>query len=59
MKMNNLAMYADVLFAERFEQVRLGGYEFSEDDHESIYLMLNSLVLDIFSNHTRQLMVTK
>jgi len=53
MSMNNLGMQADVIFAEDFEQVKGGGHDFSEGDWENMYRMLNSLLLDPFSNYTR------
>ena len=59
MSLNDLGMHADIIFAEDFEQVPGGGHDFSEEDWENMYRMLNSLLLDPFSNHTRQLMVTK
>jgi hypothetical protein len=59
MSLNMLGLYADIIFAEDFEQLPGGGHDFSEGDWETMYRMLNSLLLSPFSNHTRQLMVTK
>jgi hypothetical protein len=59
MSLNDLGMHADIIFAENFEKYSGGGHDFSEDDWENMDRMLNSLLLDPFSDHTRQLMVTK
>jgi hypothetical protein len=52
------ALHGDQLFCERFE-----GYhktsDFSEDEWENMYLMMNAILLNPFSDHSRQLMVTK
>lgn len=53
MSLNMLGMHSDIIFAEQFEKVQGGGHDFTEDDWMNMYRMLNSLLLDPFSNHTR------
>ena len=54
----DVALHADILFAERFE-----GYhktsDFTEEDWEAIYQMLNAILLNPFSEPSKQLMVSK
>ena len=53
MSLNMLGLHADIIFAENFEGVPGGGRDFTEEDWETMYRMLNSLLLAPFSNHTR------
>ena len=53
MSLNGLGLYADIIFAEDFELLPGNGHDFSEGNWETMYRMLNSLLLDPFSDHTR------
>lgn len=53
MSLNGLGLLADIVFAETFEGYSGGGHDFSEEDEETMHRMLNSLLLDPFSDHTR------